>query len=407
MVTDRADTGGEEAIVEGALDTLLQDFPSPSTDFEDFLNAQFDAGLAWVHFPPGHGGLGVARHLQALVTGRLAEAGVPRRQRIDMLGYTLAGPTIRECGTAEQFERYLRPAFTTRERWCQLFSEPGAGSDLASLACRAVRKGDHWVVNGQKVWNSMADIADLGMLLTRTNPDVPKHAGITYFILDMHAPGVEVRPLRQMTGEAEFSEVFLTDVVIPDSSRLGEVDNGWSVAMRTLASERNTFGGRGATADALAPPIQMAVDLYHKLGITDPVLRSRLTDLWIRARLLTLTHQRGQAALLDGRPGPAGSITKIGFAEMQQQAYELCLEIMGDESMLYDTFDLERTPEQVKAGDDDPRRRFLRSRANSIEGGTVEIMRNIIAERLLGLPAGSRADKNRPWRDVPRGSAQA
>ena len=208
----------------------------------EFRGHQYDAGLAWVHFPEGFGGLGVRPELQRLVEQRLRVAGAPPLDAASFF-LALAGPTIVTHGTDEQRRRFLRPMFTGEERWCQLFSEPGAGSDFAGLATKAVRDGDEWIVNGQKVWNTIAHLADWGMLVTRSNPDAPKHKGMTYFAVDMHSPGVEVRPLRQITGEAEFNEVYLTDARIPDANRIGAEGEGWRVSLTTLMNERATIGG--------------------------------------------------------------------------------------------------------------------------------------------------------------------
>ncbi|GAA4956033.1 hypothetical protein GCM10023238_23330 [Streptomyces heliomycini] len=223
---------------------FLSAHPPADTGRLDFLRARFDAGLAWVHFPEGLGGLGLPRSLQAVVDAELEAAGAPDNdpRRIG-IGLGMAAPTILQYGTQEQKRRFLKPLWTGEEVWCQLFSEPGAGSDLAALGTRAVREGEHWVVNGQKVWTSSAHLARWAILIARTDPDVPKHRGITYFVCDMTDPGVEVRPLRQITGEAEFNEVFLTGVRVPDAHRLGEVGDGWRVAQTTLNNERVAIGG--------------------------------------------------------------------------------------------------------------------------------------------------------------------
>jgi alkylation response protein AidB-like acyl-CoA dehydrogenase len=385
--------------VLNAVETLLRDFPPATTSRRDFLNAQFDAGLAWVNFPPGKGGRGVTRTLQGLADERLSAAGAPSGRMGNPLGFSMGAPVVLAHGTDEQQDRYLRPLFTGEQRWCQLFSEPGAGSDLAGVSTRAVRDGDEWVVNGQKVWNSMAQISDLGMLIARTDPDVPKHAGLSYFVLDMHAPGVDVRPLRQMTGDAEFNEVYLTDVRVPDSARLGAVGDGWRVGLSTLMNERVMFGGRGMTSG----PADLAVELYKERKPEDPELRSRLVELWIKAHVVSLSNARAAANIARGVPGPEGSIGKIGFAEINQDGYELCLDILGDESMLYDSYEMHAyTGAEERPARPDPRRSFLRARANSIEGGSSEIMRNILSERVLGLPPDIRVDKTVPWSQVPR-----
>ncbi len=218
-----------------------------TTDRLEFLRARYDAGLAWVAFPEGHGGLGLPRALQPEVDRLFDRAGAPdNNRRANGIGLGMAAPTILAFGTEEQKQRFLKPLWTGEEVWCQLFSEPGAGSDLAAVATRAVRDGEEWVVNGQKVWTSGAHHARFGILVARTDPDVPKHRGLTYFLCDMTVPGVDVRPLRQITGEAEFNEVFLDDVRIPDGQRLGAEGQGWAVATATLNNERVAIGG-GAT----------------------------------------------------------------------------------------------------------------------------------------------------------------
>jgi alkylation response protein AidB-like acyl-CoA dehydrogenase len=384
-------------VVNDAIDRLSRDH-LPAANRGAFLDAQFDAGLAWVHFPVGSGGLGVARALQHVVSARLAEAGAPFPQPASPHAYSMGAPTVLAWGTEEQIKRYLRPAFRADERWCQLFSEPGAGSDLAAVACRAVCDGDDWIVNGQKTWSSGAQHSDLGMLVARTDPDVPKHQGLTFFVIDMRAPGIEVRPLRQMTGDAEFSEVYLTDVRIPDTCRIGPIGAGWKVSISTLMNERVMFGSDGRKVQSA----DLALELYRRHAGPDPELRMRLIHLWINARVFDLSTARANANLAGGPPGPEGSISKIGFAEINQMGYELCLDLTGDESLLYDGYALEM-PVQVESDSvADVPRKFLRSRANSIEGGTTEIMRNILAERVLGLPPEQRSDKDKPWSQVPR-----
>ena len=244
-MTDTLDTAvdPETTELEEALEAFLAAHDPSALSPVEYRGARYDAGLAWVHFPEGFGGLGVRPKLQAVVERRLREAGAPPPADTLFFGLALAGPTVVTHGSDDVRHRLLRPMFTGEEVWCQLFSEPGAGSDLAGLSTRAVKDGDEWVVNGQKVWNTIAHLADRGMLVTRTDPDQPKHKGLTYFAVDMHDPGVEVRPLRQITGEAEFNEVFFTDVRIPDADRIGDVGEGWRVSMTTLMNERTTIGG--------------------------------------------------------------------------------------------------------------------------------------------------------------------
>jgi alkylation response protein AidB-like acyl-CoA dehydrogenase len=231
--------------VSDATSQLLDELDPRTTPVEKFRSRQFELGLAWVSFPEGYGGLGAPPGLQRDVDRRVLEAGATPPGAREFFGLTMAGPTVVTHGSEELRQRMLRPTFTGEESWCQLFSEPGSGSDLAGLATRALRDGDEWVITGQKVWNTLAHIADRGMLVARTDPDVPKHKGLTYFALDMHAPGVEVRPLRQMTGEAEFNEVYITEVRVPDADRIGDVGEGWRVAMTTLSNERTTIGASG------------------------------------------------------------------------------------------------------------------------------------------------------------------
>ena len=248
------------------IDEFLEKFNPQEMEDVAFRSARFDAGLAWIHFPEGQGGMGLRPNLQKVIERRMREAGAMPTDPTTFF-MSLAGPTISTHGTQEQRERFLKPMFTGEERWCQLFSEPGAGSDFAGLACKAERDGDEWVVSGQKVWNTLAHLGDWGMLVTRSNPELPKHKGMTYFALDMHAEGVEVRPLRQITGEAEFNEVYITEVRIPDSHRIGDVGEGWRVALTTLMNERSAIGGSsgGSTSKPGMGPIGDAVELWRSL----------------------------------------------------------------------------------------------------------------------------------------------
>jgi alkylation response protein AidB-like acyl-CoA dehydrogenase len=237
------------------------------------------------------------------------------------------------------------------------------------------------------------------MLLARTDPAQPKHRGLTYFVLDLATPGVEIRPLRQITGEAEFSEVYLTDVLIPDTDRLGPINAGWKVAMSTLMNERDMFGTKATESG----PVELALALYRERAGGDPDLRTRMVRLWLRGHVLRLYAARA-ARRSTGTPGPQSSVSKVGFAELNKDGYELCLDLLGDEALLYDTYEPDELTAPSGAGaSQDPRRLFLRSRANSIEGGTTEIMRNILAERVLGLPAEPRVDKDLPYSSLRRG----
>jgi len=380
---------------------LLAEHDPRSTDRMAFLDARFDAGLAWVHFPHGLGGLDAPRSLQAVVDVELAAAGAPDNDpRRIAIGLGMAAPTILHFGTPEQQHRFLRPLWTGEEVWCQLFSEPGAGSDLAALATRAVRDGDDWVLNGQKVWTSAAHNSRWAILVARTDPTLPKHQGLTYFVCDMTAPGVEVRPLRQITGEAEFNEVFLTDVRIPDSLRLGEVGQGWAVAQTTLMYERVAIGSRRAPREGtMAGVVARAWREHPELRTHE--LHGRLVRLWIESELARLAGELARQQLTAGRPGPEGSGGKILFARLHQQLSGLELELLGEQGLRYDDW-APRRPESVDLMGRDAGYRYLRAKGNSIEGGTSEILRNIIAERVLGLPAEPRSDKDLPWKDLPR-----
>jgi len=369
------------------------------TDRLEFLRARYDAGLAWVSFPEGHGGLGLPRALQPEVDQLFAEAGAPDNNRqANGIGLGMAAPTILAFGTEEQKQRFLKPLWTGEEVWCQLFSEPGAGSDLAAVATRAVRDGEDWVVNGQKVWTSGAHHARFGILLARTNPDVPKHRGLTYFLCDMTAPGVDVRPLRQITGEAEFNEVFLTDVRIPDGQRLGAEGQGWAVATATLNHERVAIGGRAAPREGGMIGV-VARTWREQPQRRTPELHDRLLRLWVEAEVARLTGARLRQKLAHGQPGPEGSAMKLTFARLNQQLSGLELELLGEEGLRYSDWTMVR-PDAVDFTGRDAGYRYLRAKGNSIEGGTSEILRNIVAERVLGLPTEPRVDKDVPWKEL-------
>ncbi|MEU7910149.1 acyl-CoA dehydrogenase family protein [Microbispora bryophytorum] len=389
-------TWDEASVAERARAFLAEHDPA-AMDRLEFLRARFDAGLAWVHFPEGLGGLGAPRDLQAVADRELK--GTPDNQpgRIG-IGLGMAAPTILAFGTEEQTRRFLRPLWTGEEVWCQLFSEPGAGSDLATLATRAVREGDEWVVDGQKVWTSSAHTARWGILVARTDPGVPKHRGLTYFVCDMHAPGVEVRPLRQITGEAEFNEVFLTGVRLPDALRLGEVGDGWRVAQTTLMNERVAIGG--------APARRTMMGVVAETWRSRPELRThdlhqRLLKLWVDSEVMRLTAARLREQLTAGHPGPEGSGMKLAFARLHQELSGIEVEMLREDGLAYDDWTFRR-PGTVDFIGREAGYRYLRAKGNSIEGGTSEILRNIIAERVLGLPAEPRADKDVAWKDLPR-----
>jgi len=390
----------DEQRVVDLIDELLREHPPATTGTTAFLGSQFDLGLAWIHFPEGHGGLGLSPRLQNLVNERVQAAGGPNPYYRNPIGYGMCGPTVVEWGTEEQKRRYLRPLFTGEEIWCQLFSEPGSGSDFAGLSSRGVRDGDEWIVNGQKVWTTLAHISRWGLLVVRTDPEAVKHAGLTAFVVDMHAPGVEVRPLRQMTGEAEFNEVYFTDTRIPNAEILGSPGDGWRVSLTTLMNERVSIGG--AVAPRGSGPIASALRLWRELPEErrDAVARDELVQLWIRSEVGRLTNIRAAQNRKIGVPGPEGSIGKVASAEVNKDVYELCVDLMGANGMLYGSYAMLRPETAMES--DTLQKAFLRSRANSIEGGTSEVMRNILGERILGLPGDVRVDRDVPWSQVPR-----
>jgi alkylation response protein AidB-like acyl-CoA dehydrogenase len=328
-----------------------------------------EAGWAGVSWPREYGGRGATLVEQAIYNEEMVRAQAPSAANV--LGLAMGGPTVIAHGTEEQKRRYLEPILSASEIWCQGFSEPGSGSDLASVKTRGVRDGDGWVVTGQKVWTTLAQHAKWCMLVARTDPDAPKHQGLTYFLMDMEQDAVQVRPLRQITGESEFNELFIEEARIPDENIVGGEGNGWAVAITTLMHERATlaFGLQIAVKLALR---ELMAEVRAARAARDPIVRDRLAQLYIESEVLRLNAYRGLSAIMrDGVPGPEGSLGKWQWAEVNQALTELAMDLRGPRAVLYDdtwTF------------------RFLRARANSIEGGTTEILKNIVAERVLGLP---------------------
>ena len=397
-------TDSDTDLVEAAIATFLEANDPKKMDNVSFRGARFDAGLAWIHFPVGHGGMGMRPDFNRRVEEALRKAGAAGQDPATFF-IALAGPTIVTHGSEEVKKRFLRPMFTGEELWCQLFSEPGAGSDFAGLGTRAVRDGDEWVINGQKVWNTLAHLADWGMLVTRTDPDAPKHKGMTYFAIDMHSPGVEVRPLRQITGEAEFNEVYMTDARVPDSQRVGDVGEGWRVALTTLMNERSAIGGGGGGGPRRKGPIDEAIKAWKDSPVDSrqAAHKEELMKLYCLSEALRLTVVRGAQAARTGNPGPEGSISKLMSADFNKRVSSFTIGLMGADGMIgYDyTF---RRPEtlSVDGSEGGVQHSFLRVRANSIEGGTSEIMRNILGEQVLGLPGEPRVDKDISWSKVLR-----
>jgi alkylation response protein AidB-like acyl-CoA dehydrogenase len=393
-----------EELVNQKLQELIE-FRKDGQDLQEFWGKQFDLGLAWVQFPEGSGGLGLNPKYQLQITEKLRNEGISQQNRIaNILGVGMGAPTIMEYGTPEQIQKYLRPMFTAEEIWCQLFSEPGSGSDLASLSTRAVDDGDGYIVNGQKVWTTLGHLAKWGLLVTRTDPDAPKHRGLTFFIVDMESEGVDVRPLRQITGEAEFNEVYFTDTKIPKENILGGLGEGWRVSLATLMNERVAIGGNVRERGSGAPG--HLVQLWKDKGLEDPIQKDKLIELWIQQEAVRLTNIRASELREKGTPGPEGSTSKLYEAEINKASYEFGMELLGNDGLLFPRGYALTQPElnfdNDTFGFTDTQSLFLRSRANSIEGGTSEIMRNIIAERVLGLPGEQKLDKDKPWKDIPR-----
>jgi alkylation response protein AidB-like acyl-CoA dehydrogenase len=328
-----------------------------------------DAGYVGLTWPEEYGGRGAPYSYQAIFYEEAAAAESP--PHVGVIGLGMAGPTIMAHGTEEQKQRYLPKILSAEEIWCQGFSEPGAGSDLASLKTTARAEDGRFVLNGQKVWSSYAHIADFCILIAKSDPDAPRYQGYTYLIVDMHAPGVEVRPLRQITGEAEFNEIFLTDVAVPRENLLGEVGGGWQVAITTLLHERATLGF--ALTAGLDVNVRKLVALARERGAADdPLVRDRVAREWIELQGLRYTNYRALTALMQtGAPGPEGSAVKLHWSEQNQRLTKLALELLGAEAPLAGGY---------------WQHQQLRSRGNTIEAGTSEVLRNIIAERVLGLP---------------------
>jgi len=343
-----------------------------------------EAGWACLTWPEEYGGRGASPLEATIFAEEQARYGVTGDVFAVAIG--MAGPTIIAHGTPEQKERYLGPLIRGEETWCQLFSEPGAGSDLAGVSTRAVRDGDEFVVNGQKVWTTTPEDTDHAILLARTDPSKPKHRGITYFLLDMDTPGIEIRPLVQMTGASHFAEVFLTDVRIPAENVLGEVDGGWRVAMTTLLNER-IFIGDGNRRTGSAELIELA----RRCGrLDDPVIRQGIAAAHERESILTYLGYRVRTALVQGRePGREASCMKLAVARHLKLSTELALEVQGPAGTL------------VGGVGGEWYQHFLAAPSIRIAGGSDEIQRNVIAERTLGLPGDVRVDKDVPFSDIP------
>ncbi|MEU7892376.1 acyl-CoA dehydrogenase family protein [Nonomuraea sp. NPDC049152] len=363
--------------------TWLAENAGRTDDAREFMARLYDAGYSGITWPERWGGQGLTQAEERAFGAEARVYTLPTY--IFSIGLGMCGPTLLDRGSDAQRERFIRPLLRGEEVWCQLFSEPGAGSDVASLQTRAVRDGDSWVVNGQKVWTSVAQIADWGLLLTRTDVEVPKHKGLTMFVVDMHHPGVTVRPLKDMTGRAHFNEVFFDDVTIPDSHRVGEVNDGWSVAVTTLLHERLSISagvGMGGGVDWMA-------ELRQVVDTSDPYVRDQLVELHIRTRALSLFNQRlAQETRAGIFPGARGSAAKLLLAELTLFQADVATSLVGPEAVVD-----ERLCHAISLAP-----------AMALGGGTNEIMRNIVGERVLNLPPEPRVDKTVPFKDLKVGT---
>jgi alkylation response protein AidB-like acyl-CoA dehydrogenase len=410
-VADHVPEAWRRAADEGGASAIRK--VRPRADYEAWYPVFAASGLVAPTWPVAYGGAGLTPAEARTVEIELAPYNLGR---LNPLGLSLAAPALFAFGTEEQRLRYLPPIVRNQEVWCQLFSEPGAGSDLASLATRAERDGDGWVITGQKVWNTWAHLADFGVLLARTDADAPKRQGITYFLIGMHEPGVEVRPLRHITGEIDFNEVFLDGARVPDTQRVGEVNAGWKVGNATLSGERQMVSGSGSGgvdriggggAERLVHLAKRRTGEGRPGGWSDPRVRQRLMQVLSEERIRNWTNQRIRAGIKAGRsPGPESSVGKVHQGDLNQRMQLLATDLLGADAIAWSTGAAEDgasdAGERYAASLPYELKGMLRSRANTIEGGTTEVNKNIIAERVLGLPREPDPWQQSPWREVPR-----
>ena len=356
-----------------------------------------DGGWACITWPVEYGGR-AATPIQSVIWGQ-EEARYRVPPSMFVIGQGMLGPTIMAHGRPDQKARYLEKMLRADEVWCQLFSEPGAGSDLAGLRTASARDGDEWLINGQKIWTSGASYADFGMIVTRSDPHAAKHAGITYFIVDMKSPGIEIRPIVQMNGVAGFSEVFFSDVRVPDSNRIGEVNDGWRCALTTLMNERAALGGSGQAGFGMADLVRLAQDteLNGRPAIEDRSVRQRLADFYVKSQGLDYTRYRTLTALSKGQtPGPENSLGKMVRAPLRQQMMHFAVELLGSSGAAMDS--------EFSPAGGGFQQAYLAAPGGRLAGGTDEILHNIVAERVLRLPPDARMDKGLPFKDIPSGS---
>jgi len=386
---ERLQPGESAASLEGLA------HPNVIRNAQEWQAKKADAGWACISWPREYGGRG-ATPIQSVIWNQ-EEAHYKTPPNIFGIGQGMLGPTIMVHGTDEQKVRYLRPMLRGDEIWCQLFSEPSAGSDLAGLRTSAVRDGDDWILNGQKIWTTGAQYSRWGMIVTRTDPTAEKHKGITYFIVDMQSPGIEIRPIKQINGMSAFNEVFFTDVRIADRNRVGAVNDGWRGALTTLMNERHSIGG-GAGGPDFGDLLRLArtTDWGGHPALADHDVRQRLARFYIRAKGLQYTSYRTQTALSRGQtPGPESSIGKLVGAPLRQEMARLAIDLQGAAGAMLDQ---ELSPDEAVW-----QHTYLGAPGLRLAGGTDEILRNIIAERVLGLPPEIRADKGMPFKDIPTG----
>jgi len=360
---------------------------------QEWRAKRFDAGLGWITGPEEFGGRGLTAAHQRAYDALESKFDAPN-QSYFTIGLGMVAPTILAHGTDVAKDAYLEAMYRGDTVGCQLFSEPGAGSDLASLQTRAERDGDEWILNGQKVWTSGAQYSDIGEIIARTDPDLPKHKGLTGFVVDMRAPGVEIRPLRQMTGGASFNEVFFTDVRVPDSHRLGDVNNGWNVALTTLMNERAAIGGGGGGLGGGL--LTRAIEMAKAFGLTqDPIVRQKLADLVVHARVMQYTNQRAMDKIRSGQlPGPEMSIAKLASSQQTTRLSRVAAELLGPKI----------TADTGEWGTYAWSQLLLGSPGGRIAGGSDEVMRNIVGERVLGLPKDAGIDSKSPFRELKVGT---
>jgi len=391
---EKLPTGWAEAIETGNDEKLGK--AREGWDFLGWSRIIGESGYGAPLWPKEYGGLSGEPWMQQVVREELARYRLPT-VGINILGVGLAGPTLIAHGNDEQKKRYLQKILTSEEVWCQLFSEPGSGSDLASAGCRAVRSNGEWIVNGQKVWTSIAQLSQFGMLLARTDPDVPKHDGLSYFIVDMKSPGVDIRPLRQITGSAEFNEVYFNDVRIPAENIVGVEGDGWRVARTTLMNERVALSGLSLDASSFTGGTRRDPWGLFLDSIPDkksPVNRQFIAQSYIEKEVKEITQFRANSARMRGeQPGPEGAVTKVYNAEFNKWRSNEVMNVNGLAAIAWEKGD---------ASAENRMHAFMRARANSIEGGTSEVLRNQLGERILGLPREPEVDKGIPWKELKR-----